>query len=337
MKTAAEKYIVSPKVLGYLLEEDNPSVRYFALTDLVGKSEGDPEVEEAKLAIMTRGVVPRILARQEEGGYWGEAKNFYLSSKYTGTVWTFHVLAALGANGNDERIRKACEFVLRNSQDRKSGGFAIRAGKDEGGDHNGIEPCLTANMTWCLLRFGFMDDPRVKRAIEWILQYQRFDDSSQSAPAGWPYDGWEMCWGKHSCHNGVIKSLKALAELPPSRRSGRVKSTIDEGLDYLLRHHVYRQSHNLKEVSVPAWTQLGFPRLWDTDVLEILDVLTALGCRDPRMEDAVNLIASKQDAGGKWTLESTWNGRTQARIEQKGKPSKWITLHALRALARFPS
>lgn len=36
-----------------------------------------------------------------------------------------------------------------------------------------------------------------------------------------------------------------------------------------------------------------------------------------------------------WTLEDTYNGRFQVNIEQKGKPSKWITLNALRVLKRY--
>jgi len=36
-----------------------------------------------------------------------------------------------------------------------------------------------------------------------------------------------------------------------------------------------------------------------------------------------------------WLLEATFNGRFQVNIEQKGKPSKWVTLNALRALKRY--
>lgn len=337
MKTTAKDHTAKPSTLDWLLEEDNPSLRYFTLVDLFEKSERDPETTKAKLNIMAQGIVPKILSKQTEGGYWGVAENFYLSAKYTGTVWTLHILAALGANGNDKRINKACEFILQNSQDRKSGGFAVRHGKDGSGDPNSIEPCLTGNMIWSLLRFGFLDDPRVQHGIEWIVKYQRFDDGVENSPSGWPYDGWEMCWGKHTCHCGVIKSLKALAELPPSKRSPQVKSKMNEAVEYLLKHHLYRKSHNLKEISVPAWTQFGFPRLWDTDVLEMLDILTALGNKDPRMDEAINLLVSKRNADEKWILENTWNGRTQYKIEQKDKPSKWVTLHALRILKRFYS
>lgn len=53
------------------------------------------------------------------------------------------------------------------------------------------------------------------------------------------------------------------------------------------------------------------------------------------MQEAVDLIVSKQDDQGRWKLESTFNGRFQVNIEQKNKPSKWLTLNALRALKKF--
>jgi hypothetical protein len=53
------------------------------------------------------------------------------------------------------------------------------------------------------------------------------------------------------------------------------------------------------------------------------------------MQDTINLVIAKQDKQGKWKLENTYNGRMQTNIEQKGKPSKWITLNALGALRRF--
>jgi hypothetical protein len=53
------------------------------------------------------------------------------------------------------------------------------------------------------------------------------------------------------------------------------------------------------------------------------------------MQEAVNLVLSKQDVQGRWKLENTFNGRFQTNIEQKGENSKWVTLNALRVLKRF--
>ena len=317
----------------WLLENGNPSVRYFTLTDILERSENDSEVTQTKQEITKRGVVPRILAKQKEEGYWEDSRNFY-TAKYKGTVWQLMILAELGADGKDDRIRNACEFILANSQDIESGGFSMWVNvKKGGGRHSGVIPCLTGNMVWSLIRFGYLKDPRIIRGINWITTYQRFDDAIEKSPKGWPYKS-DACWGKHTCHMGAVKALKALAEIPTNKRSKDNIHTIDQGVEYLLKHHIHKRSHDLTRLSKPSWLRFGFPLMYQTDVLEILGILTKLGFKDKRMQEAIDLLVSKQDEHGRWKLERTFNGRFQTNIEQKGRASKWITLNALRVLKR---
>lgn len=319
----------------WLLEDDNPSVRYLTLTDILDKPISDPEVSKAKNDIILKGIVPRILARQEAGGYWDEPDRLYVA-KYKGTVWQIMILAELLADAKDERIKKACEFLLVNSQDLASGGFSMhRSVKSGGGRHSEVIPCLTGNLVFSLIRFGYLDDPRVQRAINWITSHQRFDDAESEPPQVWPYDKYEMCWGKHTCHMGAVKALKALSEIPGKKRNPKVQRTIADGAEFILKHHVHKKSHDLTRVSRPGWRRFSFPLMYQTDILEILGILRRLGYKDERMQEAVDIVVSKQDATGKWILNDTFNGRFQADIEKKGEPSKWITLNALRVLKRY--
>ena len=316
----------------WLLEGDNPSVRYFTLTDLLGAAPDDAEVVAARRGIMSYGTVPRILAAQAGDGHW-EGRDHYYTAKYRGTVWQLIILAALGADGADQRVRGGCEAILCDAQDTESGGFAVsRAKKDGGGLHSSVIPCLTGNLVWSLIRLGMLDDPRVQRGVDWITTYQRFDDGEGEAPAGWPYDRWEMCWGRHTCHMGAVKALKALAAIPPERRSPEVERTIAQGAEFMLRHHIHKRSHDLAKDSKRGWRRLGFPLMYQTDMLEILGVLTTLGYRDERMQEALRLVAGKADSQGRWMLESTFNDRFLVPIEVKGEPSRWVTLEALRVL-----
>jgi hypothetical protein len=91
-------------------------VRYFTLTELLDRAQDDSEVKDAKDDIMSIGTVTKILAVQKEGGYW-EKPGMFHAFKYKGTVWQLIILAELGADGRDERVRKACEFIIGNSQD----------------------------------------------------------------------------------------------------------------------------------------------------------------------------------------------------------------------------
>ncbi len=129
--------------------------------------------------------------------------------------------------------------------------------------------------------------------------------------------------------------LKALAEIPADKRTADVKNAIEAGAEYMLIHHVYKRSHNLKRLSKPGWKKFGFPLMYQTDVLEILGILTRLGFRDERMQEAVDLMVSKQDKQGRWMLENALNGKFIVDIEENDRPSKWVTLNAIRVLKRF--
>ncbi len=322
-------------LLDWLLEPENPSVRYWTLVDLLGRPGDDGEVLAAQRDVMTGAAVTRVLSRQAPGGWWGKAEDFYINAKYKGTVWNLILLAELGADPADERIRQALSFILEASQEPGSGGFSARALPGAAADPGLVIPCLTGNMLWCLVRFGWLDDPRVQQGLNWITTYQRFDDGIKKAPQGWPYSVSEKCWGRHTCHLGVVKALKALAEVPPGRRTAPMQAAIENGAEFLLKHHLFKKSHDLAQVAMPEWLSLGFPRFWDSDILEILGILTRLGYRDERMQEALDVVRSKQDSEGCWRLESSWNGRMLVRIEKEGEPSKWISLRALNVLRQI--
>lgn len=233
---------------------------------------------------------------------------------------------------------------------------------------SGVIPCLTGNMVFGLVRLGYLDDPRLRRALDWLTTWQRFDDGDSEPPREGTCARYEMCWESHTCHMGVVKALKGLAEIPPGRRSPAVRRTIAEGTEFLLKHHVHKRSHDLTKVSKPSWKKLNFPLMWQTDVLEILGIFARLGkdeegagygedsrdrgaavatdraapsplrqrpdspLLDPRAGEALDLVAGKRGAQGRWKLDNTQNGRFVVDIETKGQPSRWVTLKALQVL-----
>lgn len=135
---------------------------------------------------------------------------------------------------------------------------------------------------------------------------------------------------------GVIKVLKALSAVPIERRTKEINDTIQKSTEFILIHHIYKHSHNLNRKSKPGWLKFGFPLMYQTDALEILDILTGLGIKDSRMDDAINIIIAKQDDKGRWKAENTYNSdRLLIPIGQKDEQSKWITLRAMRVLKRY--
>jgi hypothetical protein len=315
----------------WLLEPDpaNPAVRYFALRDLLDRGEDDPEVREAKAATMTTGPVPVILDAQSPDGYWVKPGSGY-SPKYRGTVWQIILLAELGADLSDERVRRGCEYLLGHGI-AANGAFSVyRKPVPSGSLH-----CLNGNLSYALLRLGYAHDPRVQTALDWQaraiagegIQYLK------SGTAG-PCFACSVNQGQ-PCAWGANKALKALSAVPPDQRAPIVQRAIEVGAEFLFsRDPAVADYPYTKRVS-STWFKFGFPLSYWSDVLETTAVLVELGYGDdPRLANALQLVLSKQDAQGRWKLENTLNGKMWADIEEKGKPSKWVTLRALRVLKR---
>ncbi|MFO7612350.1 MAG: hypothetical protein R6W99_07705 [Clostridia bacterium] len=92
----------------------------------------------------------------------------------------------------------------------------------------------------------------------------------------------------------------------------------------------------MNKKSKPGWLIFGFPLMYQTDILEIVDILTKLGIKDSRMDDAMNIVVSKQDDMGRWKAENTYcSDRRIIPIGQKDIQSKWITLRAMRVLKKY--
>ncbi|MFB0514104.1 MAG: nitrogen fixation protein NifH, partial [Candidatus Bathyarchaeia archaeon] len=99
---------------------------------------------------------------------------------------------------------------------------------------------------------------------------------------------------------------------------------------------LFKADHHGYKVINQSWLNLSFPWFYRYNILRGLDVLTKLGyIEDERLSDAVQLLLQKRRPDGKWILESAPIGRMQANLETVGKPSRWITLYALRVLKRL--
>ena len=331
----------------WLLEPDNPSVRYLALRHLLGRDEDDADVQAARAAISESAIVRRIFAKQAPEGHWGDPTSPYLP-KYKSTYWTLMVLGFLGLSRDDERVRRAVEHVF--SFQRPDGGFselgeegarreyaymearARQRGKQPPAEtafiadriHQSTLSCLTGNVVAALLRLGSGDDPRLWRAVDWLA-------GIQNADGGWLCPYWKAhVRDKHGCFYGTICPMEAFAEIPEDRRTPAVQEAAARGAEFLLMHRLYRADHHDFRPISEDWLRLSFPWFYGgCNILRSLWVLARLGCRDERMDDALAVLWGKQAADGTWLLENAPQGRMQADLERKGLPSKWITLMAL--------
>src|SRR3990170_3821161 len=112
-----------------------------------------------------------------------------------------------------------------------------------------------------------------------------------------------------------------------------IQRAIEVGAEFLLSRDPAVAEYPFTERVSSTWFKFGFPLSYWSDVLETTSVLVDLGFgQDARLENAVRYILSKQDSQGRWKLENSLNGKMWIDIEAKGKPSKWVTLRALRVI-----
>lgn len=315
-----------PNTLDWLLEDDptNPGVRLFALRDLLGLVEDDRQVKAAQSSVMASGPVPTILASQLPDGSWPGG-----DWKYRGAFAQVAILAELGADGADKRVGAACEYVLGRGL-AANGAF----GYGERPTASKAVHCHNGQMIAGLARLGWAADPRFGQVVDWQsrtitgeepIRYYR---SGTSGPAF-------ACAAnlKQPCGWGAVKALKGFATLSPENRTPLVERAIAVGVEFLLGRNPAEADYPYTERVSRTWFKFGFPLSYWADVLEIAEVLGALGYReDPRLQQALAFITSKRDGNGRWRLENHLNGKMWVDIEAAGAPSKWVTLRALRAL-----
>jgi hypothetical protein len=190
--------------------------------------------------------------------------------------------------------------------------------------------CLTGNMVAALNRIGYENDPRVTKALEWLVKIQNKD-------GGWLCPNWRAHVGdKHGCFFGTICSLEAYSTVDHRRLTREMKETLERGAEFLLMHRLFKADHHGYNIIHKHWLTFSFPTFTGYSVMRGLDVLTKLGyVKDERLDDAIELLLQKRQEDGTWILESSPTGRMQTNIEPKRKPSKWITLIALRTLKRL--
>jgi hypothetical protein len=145
----------------WLLEESNPSVRYFTLLKILDRPTDRSEVMAAREAINASEPVERMLDDQRPQGYWGRDKR-----PYHGVTKHLITLEHLGYQGADERVDTAIEYLFANAQ-MEDGAFTAAA-LEKG--RRGVIPCFTANAVHFLHWFGYGDDDRTTRALDYLLR-----------------------------------------------------------------------------------------------------------------------------------------------------------------------
>jgi len=294
------------------LMEGDPVIRWQVMRDLLDAPVSEWSGERSK--VVSEGWGASFLAAQGPDGKWPEGR-------WTGTLWTLLVLMDCGMPVACGAVRDAARRELDHhlppgeALDRKR---------------------LVERMDLChlgfWLRYGsyfLPGDSRLGPLAEIIL-------SLQLADGGWNCRLRNYPQTVHSSFHTTFNVLEGLREAcscgalePSAFRSAEARA-----LEFMLAHRMFKSDKTGAVVS-ERFLELTFPSHWHYTVLRGLDYMRlSPEISDSRLSDALEHLAGRRKANGRWVVEKRIPGVTLFEMERLGGDSRWNTLRTLRVLRK---
>src|SRR5690348_8844619 len=311
-------------VVQWLLDSD-PSIRWQVMRDLINAPVQEVTTERARVA--TQGWGAQLLALQGSDGCWAGAA---WNQGWNSTMHVLSLLRILGLDPASEQARHAVNRV----RDQVTWRGWDWDGSWKGLDFPGtpffageVEPCINGQVAASGAYFG----QDVQRIIDRLLREQLSD-------GGWNCEAENG--STRSSFNTTICVLEALLEYElADGGSAAVTEARLRGQEYLLERRLLRRRSTGEVIErdregSTVFTRFAFPTWWHYDVLRGLEYLRRAGVTpDKRVAEAIELVALKRGADGKWPLDTQYPGVMPVEMgESEGQPSRWNTLRALRVL-----
>ncbi len=313
----------SGPAIDWLLDSD-PSIRWQVMRDLLGAGESAWTAERAK--VETDGWGARLLACEDEDGQW--AGGAFIPSGFdfqewqevgqpwTATAFTLSQLREFGLDPSSDRAKQAVELIGANSRwDHE----------DEPYWQGEVEECINGRAVADGAYFGVDVSSLVSR-----LTGERQEDG-----------GWNCERANGSVRSsfattinvveGLLEFEKATGGTPVSREARK------SGEEFLLERNLFRRL-STGEPADQEFLSFLYPCRWQYDILRALDYFRSAAALsdaapDPRLGEAVDHVRSKRLADGTWLLDRSLPGRVWFDMDDgPGKPSRWVTLRAMRVL-----
>ena len=300
------------------LLDSGPAIRWHVLRDLTDSPAEEVAAERARVA--REGWGAALLGARDPDGQWLGGACFPGrgeppadgSQPWTSTLPVMLELRALGLDPASPEAQEMTAAVAAN----------CRWEYDDLPFFDGeVEECINGHTVTLGAYFGADVDGIVSRLLA-----GRLDDG-----------GWN-CEAERGAtvasFNSTICVLEGLLEYEEAgHATDETRAARRGGEDYLLERSLLRRK-STGEVPVEAWREFSFPTRWHYDVLRGLEYFRRADRRDPRLEEAIDLVRSKRQDDGRWLLENTHPGPAHVRYDEgDGHPSRWNTLRALRVLA----
>jgi hypothetical protein len=313
------------------LLEGEPWIEYRARRDLLGQSEKDPQVKSARESMLAKTQLKDLVV--ELSGWPGTVLSNHKSAGHPIHKLTF--LADLGLVANDSGVEMIVAHILEHQS--AEGPFQVSMNIPAHFGGTGLDQwawalCDAPLIVYTLVKFGLENEPVVQTAITYLTGLVRDN--------GWPCAvSREM--GKFRgpgrkddpCPFANLAMLKALSEIETLHDSPACHTGADTLLtlwsESISRHpYMFYMGTDFRKLKVPF--------VW-YDLMHMLDVLSRFSWlkNDTRLLDMLEILKSKVDQQGRFTLESIWTAWNNWEFGQKKEPSRWLTLTAWRIIKRM--
>jgi hypothetical protein len=313
----------SGSVIDWLLDSD-PSIRWQVMRDLLAAPESEWRTERAK--VETEGWGARLLSYEDEDGQW--AGGAFLPSDFdfrewqevgqpwTATIFSLSQLREFGLDPSSDRAKQAVELIGANSR------------WDEGGQpywEGEVEECINGRTVADGAYFGVDVSSIVDRLVG-----ERLNDG------GWNCE--RINGSVRSSFATTINVLEGLLEY--EKATGGTPESSEarhSGEEYLLKRNLFRRL-STGEPADERYLSFLHPNRWRYDVLRALDYFYSAAALtgaapDQRLGEAVDHLRSRRLEDGRWPVDWSLPGRVWFDVNDGvGKPSRWVTLRALRVL-----
>ncbi|HPN33295.1 MAG TPA: hypothetical protein PK843_02205 [bacterium] len=313
------------------LLEGEPWIQYRTRLDLLGQSEEAPQVKSARNSMLANAQVQNLVA--ELSGWPGTVISSHKSASQPFHKLTF--IADLGIKADDPGVDTIVAHVLKHQS--AEGPFQlpmnipVRYG-GMGEDQWAWALCDAPLIVYALVKFGLANERAVQAATKYLAGLVRDN--------GWPCAvskelGKFRGPGRKDdpCPFANLAMLKALSEIEALRDSPACHIGADTLLtlwsESTTRHpYMFYMGTDFRKLKVPL--------VW-YDLMHVLDVLSRFSWlkEDTRLLDMLEILKSKADQQGRFTLESIWTAWKDWEFGQKKEPSRWLTLTAWRIISRM--
>jgi hypothetical protein len=314
------------EVLDWLLDpvDSDPAIRWQVMRDLLDRPQVEWAAERARVATVGWGA--RLLALEDDDGQWAGGAHFpadyawdgpEVGQPWTSTSHTLTQLRELGLEPTTAQAQRAVRLIGQNARWEHAG---QRYWDGE------VEPCINGQAVANGSYFGLDMTPVVERLVG-----ERLEDG------GWNCEAERG--SVRSSFDTTINVLEGLLEHErlsggtPGSRMARAA-----GEEYLLARSLYRRL-STGEPADEGYLLLAYPTRWHYDVLRGLDYFRAASeltedAPDPRLAEAVDHVRARRRDDGRWAPDHSYAGRTWFELDEGvGRPSRWVTLRAMRVLA----